>query len=200
MQNGDNSQEILKTNNEILLPKNTARAFGRALYVIFTEHEGKIEKEMNSMETDPLVDKTKVKTIRESIDRINGVILKMQKSKEVKMVKAKNEFEFSQESEEQPASLNEEITLSPELTSQMILGMSHTFFNPLTPINGNLELIETRSKTEEARNRSSSKLLEIFNGITSTLQRIAKANQWRLVTDQNGKTIIIPIQKTVPGL
>lgn len=193
MQNGDNSREILKADSEILLPKNTARALGRGLNVIFAEREEEIEKEMNSMKTDPLVDKARVKIIRESIDRINDVILKMQKSKEVKIVKAKNEFKFSQDAEEQQVPRNEEITLSPELTNQMILCMRHTFFNPLTPINGNLELIETRSKAEETRNRSSSKLLEIFNGITSTLQGIAKADQWKLVTDQSGETTIIPI-------
>lgn len=195
MQNGESSQETLKEDNEILLPKNTVRAFGRALDTIFSQHEEKIKEEMSSMKTDPLVDKARVGFISAGIERINKIIAKMQKSKDVKIVKDKNEFEFSQESEEQTAPRNEEITLSPELTYQMRSAMTHTFYNPLWVINGFLDIIKVRSEAGEAGIRSLSTLLEIFNGITNTLQGIDKADQWKLLTDQHGKTTIVALPK-----
>lgn len=195
MQNGESSQEALREDNEILLPKNTARAFGRALSVIFTEHEEKIKKEISFMETDPLANKDWVKIINTQIERMNKIIAKMQKSKDVKIVKAKNEFKFSQAWEEQPVPQNEEITLSPDLTYQMKIAMTHTLFNPLHIVNGFLETIKTTPKADETGSSSSSTLLGIFTGINSTLQGLAKADQWKLVTDHNGKTTIVSPSK-----
>lgn len=183
----------------ILMPRKISNALGRGLRQSFAPAFQQIRSE-----TEKLGDFKWTDMIKSGQEDVEFVLGRLEHSKEVRLVpegKRKDNpgdhFEFSEETvpaEKPPAG-----TLTTDaMTSSIISALFHTFTNALSPVHGYAELMETDARNE-GRIRESGRLMrEASLQIIEKLNPLSGAENISLITDDNGKTSVIPLRSKNP--
>lgn len=190
------------TQEEKVVPKNIIRPFAQGLLENFSQPIQRVREELSLVPTDPNP------AFQEEINQINPkldiIINFLQRLKTAKTVKIKSRiekrgkkdfatkslFELSEETEpEETPRLTRQLSMSKSLTKRFAAALGDTIANPLAEIFGDVELIKTRSNSEDVK-----KHMETIHGfflpINNYLTDILKAAQIKIALDAQGKITI----------
>lgn len=181
MQNGEGPQESLKDLNEILLPKNTVRAFGRGLRQSMSSALEEGNASLEALRGEP-----NYQRMEKAFKKILRILDRLEKAKEVRLVLsgAGSDFEFSEETEEEEPKQGE-LLIDNNITPKFINALYHTIRNPLSIVSGFAEIIQS----EEAK-----RIINPCSQIKNVLESLNNAQEIKMITDIHGNTTITPIR------
>jgi len=182
MQAGESSQETLEKDNEILLPKNIARAFGRALRQSMFYSLQEIQTSLDRLEGQP-----NHQRMKGALDRISRVLFGLERAREVRLKQngPGGDFSFSEETEEEEPK-QEEVLTDSNITPKLISALNHTIKNPLSIVSG---FAEGAQSAEAAKN-----IIDASKQIQNVLESFNNAQRIKISTDSKGYTKITPIR------
>jgi two-component sensor histidine kinase len=187
------------TKQEIVVPKETARALGAGLNHLFKEPLGQISPCIENLKASPGSHQVYLQDIEASIPEIIKIVNNLEQARETRIVPFAGhwDFKFSEERETgKQRPIQHEIIIDDTTTptlEQLTVAIQHNFNNKLALLMACAEQIQrstqnptTTQNAKEIHSRSES----IFNAINL----IENAdNQLRISTDSNGTTIT-PVQ------
>lgn len=180
MQAGESSQETLKDLNEILLPKNTARAFGRALRQRMSASLQEISTSLDSLRGKP-----NYQSMEKAFNKMSSVLDRLERAKEVRVVLsgAGSDFKFSEETEDEEPKQGE-ILMDNSITPKFVSALNHTIRNPLSIVSGFAEI----TQSEEAK-----RIVSACSQIQNAIEPLNNAQEIRISTDNKGYAEITSI-------
>jgi len=166
----------------ILVPKEQARAFGRALTQSLSPFLQEINNSLGSLTGNP-----HHQIVKNALLRIFNVVYGLEKAREVrlKQIGPGSDFRFSEETEEEEKPKQGEVLIDRKITPKLVSALNHTVRNPLFVISGFAEI----SESEEAENISNA-----CSSIENVITPLSNAQKISITTNTEGKTTIIPIR------
>lgn len=168
---------------EIVIPKDTAKAFGRGL----RQRIGLRLEEINSC-LPSFMNNPKYAIIEGSVKRITNVLDGLEKAKEVRILvhEGGNDFQFSGETEDTPPFTPGEVLMDTNITPKFISALNHTVSNPLNIVLG---------VAQNMQSKETKKIVYASNQIARAIKSLANAQNIKMITDIHGNTTITRIHR-----
>ncbi|EKD65321.1 MAG: hypothetical protein ACD_50C00117G0003 [uncultured bacterium] len=185
---------------EILMPRETARALGAGLRKLMGGQLEQIKPYVNNLKNNPQVKDDDVNAMEESITRVLDLISNLRYSEEVKIIPriGGSDFVFSEERQEEEEIPQSEIIINDSTTptlNELNNALQHNFNNALGPLRGHSEMISLGAQDENTR-ESANQILSRFQAAYNELRPIQTADyQLKISKDVSGDTTITPITR-----